>query len=264
VPLADEPTLPADRYGADRVFVAIGVADEGRRQAGGGSREGDAEALLARLAAAGQPVIRITLASPLDLGAEFFRWEFAVAASGAVLGIQPFDQPDVQLAKELARRAMSAGSGSAAAAGVPPVVADRTRWRALVEESLGSAKAGDYVGLHAYLEASPVTTAALQRLRESIAHRTGLATTLGFGPRFLHSTGQLHKGGPNSGIFLQFTDDATPDLPVPEATYTFAQLIHAQAAGDAMALAQRGRRVVRFGLGADAAGGLEALRGMTG
>jgi len=260
VPIADEPDLPTDRYGTDRVFVAIEVG-EGRGRAAEGGR---GEARLAALAAAGHPVIRITLDSPLDLGAEFFRWEFAVAASGAVLGIQPFDQPDVQLAKELAHRAMSAGAGSAATPGVPPVAGESTQWRRLVGESLASAKAGDYVGLHAYLETSPGTTAALQRLRETIARCTGLATTLGFGPRFLHSTGQLHKGGPNAGIFLQFTDDAAPDLPVPEATFTFAQLIHAQAAGDAMALAQRGRRLVRIGLGADAPGGLEALAGMIG
>ncbi len=249
VPIADEPVRPVDRYAADRVFVSITAA---------GSGEDDGR--LRALAAAGHPVIRITLDSPLDLGAEFFRWEFAVAASGAALGIQPFDQPDVQLAKELARRAMAAGAGAAADASVPAVVSDRDAWDEALEKWLSLAGTGNYIALQAYLDPSPETTAALQRLREALALRTGLATTLGFGPRFLHSTGQLHKGGPNTGLFLQVTDEASPDLPVPETNYTFGQLIRAQAAGDAMALAQRGRRVIRIGLGTDAVGGLETLR----
>jgi transaldolase/glucose-6-phosphate isomerase len=256
VPVADEPLQPAAFYGHDRAFVSIGLSEGVGRRAGG---TGGRDELLAALSAAGHPVIRITLGSPLDLGAEFFRWEFAVAASGAVLGIQPFDQPDVQLAKELARRAMGAGAQGGAGDTVPPVVTDPRAWRPAVSRWLSTASAGDYVGLQAYLAPTAETTSALQAVRQVISSRSRLATTLGYGPRFLHSTGQLHKGGPNTGLFLQLTDSAAPDIGVPETNYTFGQLIRAQAAGDAMALAQRGRRLLRIGLGADGAGALRGL-----
>jgi transaldolase / glucose-6-phosphate isomerase len=246
VPVADEPVLPLERYGADRVFVSI---ERTGRERG---------TLLADLAAAGHPVIRITHSGPLDLGAEFFRWEFAVAAAGVVLGIQPFDQPDVQLAKELARRAMSAAPGRAQDSG-SPLLSRAEQWPAAVEAWLRSATSGDYLGIQAYVAPTAAATEALQRLRQAFAERTGLATTLGFGPRFLHSTGQLHKGGPNTGVFLQFVDAASPDLPVPETTYTFGQLIRAQAEGDAMALVQRGRRLLRIDLGPEAEKALAGL-----
>lgn len=254
VPVADEPPLPPERYGQDRVFVSIGCRDV----AGTDGRGAHQQALLDTLAAAGHPVIRIVLESPLDLGAEFFRWEFAVAAAGAALAIQPFDQPDVQLAKELARQAMTSGGGVAPAA-APPVIADATTWAAAVAQWLAGARPGDYIGLQAYLAPTPGGTAALQQLRLALARRTGLATTLGFGPRFLHSTGQLHKGGPNTGLFLQLTDGTSPDLEVPGSGYTFGQLIRAQAAGDAMALARRGRRLLRLDLGQEPAEGLKRL-----
>jgi transaldolase/glucose-6-phosphate isomerase len=260
VPVADEPTLPLERYGADRTFVSISAP----RQAGAASLSARDDERLAALAAAGHPVIRIVLESPLDLGAEFFCWEFAVAASGAVLGIQPFDQPDVQLAKELARRVMTTASASGADGAAPPVIADRTAWGPALGAWLSSATTGDYLALQAFLDPSPAATSALQRLRERLALRTGAATTLGFGPRFLHSTGQLHKGGPKTGLFLQLTDDPSPDIPVPESGYTFGQLVRAQAAGDAMALAQRGCRLIRIGLGADPVGGIDALKELLG
>lgn len=274
VPVADEPALALEQYGGDRVFVSIEVAEGGGRTAeskgrgatggerGAGGAPVEQEKLLDALAKAGHPVIRLTLASPLDLGAEFFRWEFAVAAAGAILGIQPFDQPDVQLAKELARKAMAGAGGGGGASAAP--VTDPGAWRPALEEWLSAARPGDYLGLQAYLAPSAQTTAALQRVRGMLARRTGLATTLGYGPRFLHSTGQLHKGGPGSGLFLQLVDAATPDLGVPESTYTFGQLIRGQAAGDAMALMQRGRRVLRIGLGEDAVRGLTALQDLVG
>jgi transaldolase/glucose-6-phosphate isomerase len=250
--VADEPARDAGDYGTDRVFVTIGV-------------EGEDEALLAdrarALIAVGHPVIRTTLGKKIDLGQEFFRWEFATAAAGAVLGIQPFDQPDVQVAKDLARRAMeSAGAGPVGPA--PGTIHDPAEWRDAVVRWLSSVRPHDYLGVHAYLPPSAGLLAALQRLRERLGSRTRVATTLGFGPRFLHSTGQLHKGGPDSGLFLQLVDEPATDLAVPETSYTFGQLIHAQAAGDAMALEQRGRRVLRIDLGRDAVKGLEALVGM--
>jgi transaldolase / glucose-6-phosphate isomerase len=259
IPVADEPLLAAGRYGADRVFVSIGAGGSRSPRPAADAARSRQEALLQELAAAGHPVIRITLTGPIDLGAEFFRWEFAVAASGAVLGIQPFDQPDVQLAKELARRAMSAAPGTGQATHGSPLVSRPDEWPAALDAWVRGTKAGDYIGLQAYLAPSPGATRALQALRRTLAERTGLATTLGFGPRFLHSTGQLHKGGPNSGVFLQVVDAVAPDLEVPESTYTFGQLIRAQAEGDALALAQRGRRLLRIDLGAQAEEGLATL-----
>jgi transaldolase / glucose-6-phosphate isomerase len=250
VPVADEPIRPVDAYAPDRVFVSIAVAGDG---------DAEMRALTRELAAKGHPVVTITLGSVIDLGQEFFRWEFATAVAGAVLGIQPFDQPDVQLAKELARRAM--GSAGGAAQGASTTVDDPAAWESALGGWLSSAQANDYIGLQAYLPPSDRNVEILQQLRDRLGCRTGLATTLGIGPRFLHSTGQLHKGGPNTGLFLQLTDEPLEDLTVPETTYTFGELIRAQAAGDALALEQRGRRLLRLSLKADPAAGLERLLG---
>jgi transaldolase / glucose-6-phosphate isomerase len=251
LPVADEPAIADAGYGDDRVFVTIGVK---------GEDESSLSAAGQRLAALGHPVVSMTLGKKIDLGQEFFRWELATAAAGAVLGIQPFDQPDVQLAKDLARRAMEAAGGEAP--GASSAVADRATWRGVVAQWLSSAAPHDYLGIQAYLAPSAAAVDALQRLRKRLGARAGVATTLGLGPRFLHSTGQLHKGGPNNGLFLQLVDAPQADLPVPETTYTFGQLIRAQAAGDAMALEQRGRRVVRLDLGSEPLKALEELIGM--
>jgi transaldolase/glucose-6-phosphate isomerase len=248
VPVVGEPARAAADYEADRVFVSIGV-------------EGEDDAALAeqvhRLAAMGHPVIGTTLGKRIDLGQEFFRWELATAAAGAVLDIQPFDQPDVQLAKDLARRAMA--SAGQAAAGVAPAIDAPPVWREAIVRWLSSARPHDYIGLHAYLAPGAEVVEALQRLRDRLGRRTRLATTLGLGPRYLHSTGQLHKGGPNTGLFLQLLDEPADDVPVPETSYTFGELIRAQAEGDALALEQRGRRVLRVNVGRDALKGLERL-----
>jgi transaldolase / glucose-6-phosphate isomerase len=252
LPVADEPPRPADQYGGDRVFVVIGVTGEDE------TRLADASRALSGL---GHPVIGITLGKRIDLGQEFFRWELATAAAGAILGIQPFDQPDVQLAKDLARRTMDAAtsrSGGAASG----ALADPSAWAEALARWLSSIGPGDYVGIQAYLSPVPETVEALQRLRARLGSRTRVATTLGLGPRFLHSTGQLHKGGPNTGLFLQIVDEPQADLAVPETSYSFGQLIRAQAAGDAMALEQRGRRVLRIDLGTDVLKGLERLVGI--
>jgi transaldolase / glucose-6-phosphate isomerase len=251
LPVADEPAREADAYGGDRVFVAIALTGED-----------DAVFLKTAdaLAAHGHPVIRLTLGRTIDLGQEFFRWELATAAAGAVLAVQPFDQPDVQLAKDLARRAMDAGDKAGAAASA--AVADPAAWPAAVGRWLATVAARDYIGIQAFLPASAEIVGALQHLRERLGRRSGVATTLGLGPRFLHSTGQLHKGGPNTGLFLQLVDELSADLAVPETTYTFGRLIHAQAAGDALALEQRGRRLLRVNLGPDPLKGLEKLAGM--
>ena len=180
---------------------------------------------------------------PYDLAAEMYRAEFATAVAGAVLGIQPFDQPNVESAKVFAREAMAAREPVPATGDLEVAtgadVADH------VEGLLAQVGAGDYIGLHAYLPPSKAVDAALQSLR-SVIGASGNATTAGVGPRFLHSTGQLHKGGANNGVFLQILDGDRPDVPVPETDYSFGDIIDAQAFGDAQALVDRDRRLARI------------------
>jgi transaldolase / glucose-6-phosphate isomerase len=217
---------------------------------------------VARLEAAGHPVVRVRVADLLDLGQEYFRWELAVASSGMVLGINPFDQPDVELAKELARQVMAKPSDTRGGGDVATVpVSDAGTLGRALQSWMGTCQPGNYVGIQAYLPPTPETHAALQDIRRELLERLHVATTFGFGPRFLHSTGQLHKGGPNTGLFLQIVDSPTKDLEVPGAGYTFGQLIRAQALGDYQALRQKQRRVLRVDLGADVPAGLRRLVG---
>ncbi|NNN16830.1 MAG: bifunctional transaldolase/phosoglucose isomerase [Thermoplasmata archaeon] len=252
VPIVDEPMLAPEAYGPDRLFVEI---EEG---------DGENAALathIARLEAAGHPVVRLRTRELTDLGQEFFRWELAVASSGMILGIDPFDQPDVELAKELARRAMAPAAPGTPTPEVETVAAgDPVALSNAVKAWLASCRPGDYVGIQAYLAPSEKTWSALGAIRRRTLERLHLATTLGYGPRFLHSTGQLHKGGPNTGVFLQLVDTPHQDLEVPGAGYTFGQLIRAQSLGDYQALRHKGRRVLRVDLGTDVAGGLERVR----
>ena len=192
------------------------------------------------------------------------QWEIATAAAGAALGINPFDQPDVQLAKDLARAAMSGEPGDTPNPASEILSIDDPEISAAVSEWLSQAQNNDYIGIHLYVAPDVGVWDIAQRLRGSIGRRARVATTSGYGPRFLHSTGQLHKGGPDSGMFLQIVDDAQKDdIAVPETTYTFGQLITAQSAGDAGALAQRGRRLLRITLGSDARAGLDRLAALT-
>ncbi|HYL04784.1 MAG TPA: hypothetical protein VE075_02025 [Thermoanaerobaculia bacterium] len=271
VPVAGEPLEAPDAYGSDRFFVGLAL---------GGEAAGQDDRLDA-LERAGHPVARFRLASPADLGREMFRWEVAVAAAGSVIGVHPFNQPDVQLAKELAGKAMkelaaahaaglqaggapAAGAGGSSSGGGEAGDGDvhagdpEALGRALAGW-LAGAGAGTYLGLQAYLAPAAASDAALGGLQAQLSRRTRFATTLGYGPRFLHSTGQLHKGGPPSGRFLQLLDSPAEDLPVPETSYSFGTLIRAQAQGDRQALLQRGRRVLRVELGGDAAAGLANL-----
>ncbi|HEV7517537.1 MAG TPA: phosphoheptose isomerase, partial [Thermoanaerobaculia bacterium] len=219
VPVVGEPLGKIGIYGDDRFFVALEVAGE---PSGLGT-------LLDALVGRGHPVARLTLADPLDLGREMFRWEVAVAAAGAVLGIHPFNQPDVEFAKVLAKQAMQAAGAGSGEGGESPAIAVGDN------EALGKGLAdllvqtGSYVGIHAYLAPGSALSSALHYLQGEVRDRTGLATTVGYGPRFLHSTGQLHKGGPSGSRFLQLVDHPQQDLPVPETDYTFAKLIRAQA-----------------------------------
>ena len=227
--------------GDDRVYCALSLDGDGDGEPAWDDR-------LHRLEAAGHPVLRLRLGDRYDLAVEMLRWEIAVAAAGSVLGIQPFDQPDVQLAKVLAEEALSREDSDDERPGV--AASDDALPRHLAS-LLDGLQPGDYLGIQAYLPASPTIGADLARLQRVLGERTGRAVTVGYGPRFLHSTGQLHKGGPASGVFLQLVDDPHDALPVPESDYSFGKLIRGQSAGDRRALQQRGRRVLTVRLGRD-------------
>jgi len=253
LPVVDEPHVSPDYYGQDRFFVCFAVEGDDRE---------NLEEQLSGLDRAHQPIVRIHLREKIDLGREIFRWEIAVASAGSVLGIHPFNQPDVQLAKDFAREVMEkeeeVGKESES-----PEEAWSVEESGILEKTLKDwiDQAGplDYIALHAYLPPSSEMTTALQELRLELLHRTKCATTLGYGPRFLHSTGQLHKGGPNRGLFLQIINEPSMDLSIPETEYSFGTLIKAQALGDYRALRQRGRRIIRVNLRKDTLGALDQL-----
>jgi transaldolase / glucose-6-phosphate isomerase len=241
VPVAGELPGPSEAYGTDRFFVGLFLGEDPR----------NIERAVSWLEAAGHPVAWIRMRDAYDLGAEMFRWELATAAAGAVIDVNPFDQPDVQLAKELATQAMQEPGANGAPAQGAVEVKDSAAVSQAFLEWLEGARPGDYLGIHAYLAPTPHMTDVLRALQRLLHRKTRLATTLGYGPRFLHSTGQLHKGGPATGHFLQLVDVPKEDLAVPETDYTFGRLIRAQADGDRRALERRGRRVLRLQLGVD-------------
>ena len=251
VPVVDEPQADPAAYGTDRLFVAF---------FGSGTKDGGLARRADRLEAAGQPLVRLEVPRLLDLGQEFFRWEMAVASAGMVLGIDPYDQPDVEFAKELARQAMAlpaSETGTEELLTVPATAPDELsaqlhRWK-------GRFAPGMYIGIQAYLAPTPQNVAGLDRARKALLEQLQAVTTLGFGPRFLHSTGQLHKGGPGTALFLQLVDHPGADLQVPGERYSFGQIIRAQAIGDYQALQQKHRAVLRVDLGSDVSGGLGTL-----
>ncbi len=259
VPIDGEPPGPPEAYGEDRVFVYLALEGESDERRG--------EALQA-LAAAGQPTMTLTLSDLWDVGAEFVRWEMAVAAAGAVLGIDPFDQPNVQESKDNTRRLLAVyeAEGSLPA---PPTAAGRPLTVAVGDPGLrdalrgllGVVRPGDYVALQAYVPPGERHQRILQGVRLLLRDRFHVATTLGYGPRFLHSTGQLHKGGRPDGVFLQLTCGERGDLPIPGQPYTFGLLVQAQARGDLEALASRGLRVLSVDLGSEPLAGLTTLGG---
>lgn len=251
LPVVDEPLGPPEVYGADRVFVDLRL-------------EGDDSGLqeLGALKRAGHPVIRLRLRDAYDLGAQFYLWEFATAVACAVLGVNPFDQPDVEAAKARASEAVERYRSSRSLPEDPPNGgAPET-----LAELLDGALPGGYIVLQAFVAPTQETDGELAALRACLRDRLRLATTVGYGPRFLHSTGQLHKGGPDKGLFVQFTSDSVQDLPIPDvpgatsASLSFGVLKAAQALGDRQALRERGRRVIHIHLGQDVPGGLQSLR----
>jgi transaldolase/glucose-6-phosphate isomerase len=253
VPVVEEAFIATKIYGQDRAFVGIFLEEEPGL---------DLENHLIELEASGHPTIWIALKEKLDLGLELFLWELATASAGAVLGIHPFNQPDVQLTKDLTRSAMDKGKKATETAKVPfdgVSIGKEKACAAAIKGLFSNAMPGDYVAVQAYLPPTPEFMLALKSVRSALFKHTHLATTLGFGPRFLHSTGQLHKGGPNSVLAIQVVDEPEQDLLVPETGYTFATLIKAQALGDYRALQQRERRVLRISLGKNPNDGLKKL-----
>lgn len=261
LPVEGEMLLDPWAYRDDRLFVYLRLAD---------ADNGALDDHCAALAAAGHPVIVLRLDDAYDLGAEFYRWEFATAVAGQRLGINPFDQPDVEAAKERAREALERYVQEQSLPEGAPVLQEgdvqihgpslnATSVPAYLGAFLRQAGERDYVALMAYIERHDRYDALLQSLRRTIGTRMGLASTVGFGPRFLHSTGQLHKGGADTGLFLQITHDDVDDVLVPGVGYTFGILKKAQAMGDLAALHKVGRRVVRIHLLGNVMSGLTAL-----
>jgi len=260
VPVDREQLGAPEVYGKDRVFVyaRLDSAPDAGQDAG-----------VEALAAAGHPVIRITLNSAYDLGQEFFRWEVATAVAGSILGINAFNQPDVEASKIATKKLTTEfeEKGSLPAE-KPALVEDGISLFGLIEAKtlenclrshLNSLKNGDYFALLAYIQMDEENETALQAMRTSVRDKKRVATCLGFGPRFLHSTGQAYKGGPNTGVFLQITADVAEDIEVPGQKYTFGVVKAAQARGDLQVLVERGRRALRVHLGADVPNGLAKL-----
>ena len=229
IPVANEPLVDARYYGNDRFFVYLRLK---------GDDNAEVDAAVRAITDSGQPVITLEMQDKIDIGAEFFRWEFAVSVAGSLLGIQPFDQPDVQRAKEATFRVLQkhAETGS-----FPQIEVEHS-----LTELLAHANNGQYLSIMAYVVESTETDKHISDFRKKVIERYGIATTFGYGPRFLHSTGQLHKGGPRSGLSLQLTVDHTNDLPIPGKPYTFGMLTNAQAMGDLEVLQQSGRSVINI------------------
>ncbi len=237
VPVAGEPLAPPSAYGTDRSFVCLRLK---------GDRNAPLDRSLAALHKAGHPIFQLNLNDRYDLGAEFFRWEFATAVAGHALGIHPFDQPNVQESKDNTGRVLK----EVATQGRLPDIASPPPQQAIAQ-LFAQAAPHRYVAILAYTTPSSKIDTALRALRKAIMTRHKMATTAGYGPRYLHSTGQLHKGGPNSGLFLELVDAMKPDLAIPEQTYTFGTLAQAQALGDIQSLQSHQRPAVRISLGPD-------------
>jgi glucose-6-phosphate isomerase len=258
VPVDGEHLAGAEAYGNDRVFVRITLDGSVGPDH---TTDSNVEARLAELAAAGHPIIRISVGSKIELGAEFVRWEVATALAGAVLGIDPFDQPNVEEAKVNTRAVLSAMESGAATGGDDTAVrvTDAVSLGAALKAHLGKLKPNGYASIQAYVAQTPVRDEALAGIRTQLRDATKRATTVGYGPRFLHSTGQLHKGGAPIGWFLQFVSEHAEDRGIPGKAYTFGQLIDAQAIGDAQTIGAHDLPILRINLGQDPDAGLAAF-----
>ena len=270
IPVDREPLGPPAAYGADRLFVYLRLST---------APDDAQDAAVEALVSAGRPVVRIDVPDVYALAGEFFRWEIATAVAGAVMGINPFDQPDVEASKIETRKLTDDVEKTGHLPAETPIVADGSLrlftdafnaelLSALADDASPAAwiraqlerlKAGDYLALLAYVPMTGPHEQALTRMRAAVRDRRHVATCVGFGPRFLHSTGQAYKGGPNSGVFLQITCEDAVDLPVPGARYSFGVVKAAQARGDFQVLVDRRRRALRVHLGRDVTAGLATL-----
>jgi glucose-6-phosphate isomerase len=241
VPVNGELLGAPEVYGNDRLFVSISVCGP----------TADTKAKLETLGAAGHPIVYRELDELYDLGAEFFLWEFATAVAGWRLGINPFDQPNVQEAKDVTKELLSRFESHGRLEVRPETASD---------DVLSTIRPGDYIAFLSYIEETPEIDKKFQELRAKLRELTKCAVTIGYGPRFLHSTGQLHKGGPDTGVFFQIIANDQIDFAIPGEPYTFGILKQAQALGDFHALAKRGRRVIWIDLGNETLAGLERLR----
>jgi len=267
IPVDREKLVKPPAYANDRVFAYLRLSNETNKAQ---------EAALNALERAGHPVLRIVLASKYDLGQEFFRWEIATAVAGSILGINPFNQPDVEASKIETRKLTGEYEANGKLPAEAPffavngikLFADEKNAAALknggkladvLRAHLSRIGPGDYFAVLGYISMNPQNERALQGIRHQVRDAKKVATCLGFGPRFLHSTGQAYKGGPNTGVFLQITCDDAADLPVPGQKYTFGVVKAAQARGDFAVLAERGRRALRVHLGKNVKGDLAKL-----
>ena len=272
IPVDKEHLTTPDIYGNDRVFVYV------RLESG---PDADQDAKVAAIEKAGHPVIRIAMPDIYELGAEFFRWEIATAVAGSIIGINAFNQPDVEASKIATRELTSAYEKTGSLPAEKPVVEDSgiklftdeknaaelaklaggdQSLAGYLKAHLSRIKAGDYFAVLGYIQMNAEHEQSLQAVRHAVRDKKRVATCLGFGPRFLHSTGQAYKGGPNSGVFLQITCDDSVELPVPGQKYTFGIVKAAQARGDFQVLADRGRRALRVHLGSNLKAGLATLQ----
>jgi transaldolase / glucose-6-phosphate isomerase len=266
IPIAGEPLGAPGVYGNDRLFVHIGV----------GAPDADTDAKLRALESAGHPVVRRRLHDLLDLGEEFYLWEMATAVAGAIVGINAFDQPNVQESKDYTKAFLevykkngslpdqelgSEGRGVKAYCDAETIgqLGSGVSIEGFITAHLGRAHADDYVAMLDYIMETPEHEELVQAIRTHLRDALHLATTTGYGPRFLHSTGQLHKGGPASGVFIQVTADNSVDVPLPNEPFTFGVLKQAQALGDFQSLSSRHRRAIRLHLGTNVAAGLATL-----
>jgi glucose-6-phosphate isomerase len=270
IPVDGERLGERARYGNDRVFVYLRLQS---------APDAAQDQLIAALENADQPVVRILVGQPYYIGQEFFRWEIATAVAGSVIGIHPFNQPDVEASK-LATRALTEeyekngklpaeapffeGGGiklyaDANNSAALKQTAQESSLAAFLKAHLSRIQPGDYFAILAYIQMNAAHNASLQAMRHPVRDAKRVATCVGFGPRFLHSTGQAYKGGPNSGVFLQITCDDAADFPVPQQKYTFGVVKAAQARGDFQVLSERGRRALRVHLGADVNAGMKQL-----
>jgi transaldolase/glucose-6-phosphate isomerase len=272
IPVDREPLGDPSVYGSDRIFAYIRLESQ---------PDSAQDAAVAALERAGQPVIHISVVDRYQIGQEFFRWEIATAVAGSIIGINAFDQPDVEASKIVTRQltteyeksgtlpsetaivvegGIQLFTDSKNAAALSQAAGNEQSLVGYLKAHLNRLQAGDYLALLAYIDRNDTHQTQLQAIRETIRDAKKVATCLGFGPRFLHSTGQAYKGGPNSGVFLQITCDDTTDIPVPQQKYTFGVVKSAQARGDFQVLAERDRRALRVHLGQDVQAGLATLQ----